>query len=67
MLDTYVAENPGVAVGKMQEERISENIINQRNDAVKNVTDNPIILSAITEVKYNHSLVISNFRSRELF
>ena len=49
LFDKHVAENSSAAVDNMQEERISENIINQWNGAVKNVTDNPIILPAITQ------------------
>ena len=49
LFDTRVAENLAASAGNMQEERISENFVNQSNDAVKNATDNPIILSAITQ------------------
>ena len=49
LFDTYVAENSATAVDNIQEDRISENIINQCNDVVKNVTDNPVILSAVTQ------------------
>ena len=47
--DTYVAENAATALDNIQEDCTNEKIINQCNDAVKNVTDNPVTLSAVTQ------------------
>ena len=48
LFDTYEAENYSTPMDNMEEEPISERIINQCNDALKNITDNPVILSTIT-------------------
>ena len=47
--DTYVAENGVVGTENVVEKSNTVKIINQCTDAVKNVTDNPVILSAITQ------------------
>ena len=49
LFDTYVAENGVVGTGNMPEKSISKKIINQCCDDVNNTTDNPIILSALTQ------------------
>ena len=49
LFDTYVVENSAPAADKMREERMSENILNNCNDVVVNVTDNPIISSTIPQ------------------
>ena len=49
LFDTYVAGNGAVATENMPEKTISKKIINNCSDAVKNVTDNPVMFSAITQ------------------
>ena len=47
--DTYVTESGAVATDNMREKSISKKIIKQCSNAVKNVADNQVILSAITQ------------------
>ena len=49
LFDTYVTESDAVATDNMPKKSISKKIIKQCSDTVKNVTDNQVILSAITQ------------------